>query len=556
MKKAIAVLCLLNLDALAAENIATFDGQVVHIPGVRLGDKVAKDVYLSPKGAGRFAIHSVGEVAVSEEDVVATYDAATGDALIRFVALASNTYRDVKLKAVGSGELALLAATPLFGGLSRISTPAEYYPAGTNLTLQMVAVLDFNLDGRKDIAAHYWHNTWDAPPNYYGPVSNNLVVYLQNEDRSFRLGNEELFGSKEVDIGGSATRKQVLADFNGDGYTDIAYATNKEDGRSPSGHDSNWSSLPVAVMSNSDGTYRVDEVGRHNLWYHAVTAVKNHLGSHDLVLRSAVYEGPAIAYRYINNTWQEIIDYPPLGNWSLKSTGNLIFTDNGTLALSVYRKEAGTWVKAGGVDYRSLQSNELVKVISWTGDEMALPYVNLFGEERIATAFAETCIMNDGQLFLAQLDGSVMPADWRKQERLIQNDMVSDKPLLPYYIEAGKLVLQESLIPDQDTKAHGYRFECGDKTGDGLDDVLAFNDDGTLSLYVQTGSDGFKKIDGKIFPILHRFNRNQTRGIYEDLDGDAVLDLLLYTNTPQYPSGEFESFPIQVQWGKSKVFEG
>ena len=116
---------------------------------------------------------------------------------------------------------------------STISVDLDDYPKAENpsLTLQMVSLVDLNADGKKDIVAHYWHNIWDAGSDYYESVPNKVIAFLQDDDQIFVNSNIEVFGEENVDLFGGASRKQTLGDFNYDGYIDIAYAMNREDGR-------------------------------------------------------------------------------------------------------------------------------------------------------------------------------------------------------------------------------------------------------------------------------------------------------------------------------------
>lgn len=539
--------------------IATYVDGLLTLPTFQLGQQVYTEIVLELGEDGLLRIKSIEGTSTDITDVVSRYNKDSRAVEIDYMTTSENTYRNVLLQVSKGPTLTLLDFTELFEPvITQIYTPSEYYPPGTNITLQMVAVADFNLDGKKDIAAHYWHNKWDAPEFYYGEVSNNLVIYLQNEDRTFRVGNEELFDSVNADLGGNASRKQVLADFNGDGYMDIAYAMNREDGRPGNLNDDReftWDSLPLIVMSNSDGTYRIDEIEGYWNWYHAVTAVQNELGTHDLVLRSEdINHNGGLGFRSINEQWEQVEDYPPLGNWSLKSHENILFTANPELTLVVYRNNGSDWDTAASISYKDQFSEQEIQLQTWNGQMATQQYIDIFGKKRISTAFAESCILNNGELFLAQFDSRVLPDDWQSMEFVIEGDMALEKPFLLYEIEEDALVLREELMPDQDADKHTYRFECDDKTGDGLDDVFAINEDGTTTLYIQNGEGYFERFNGGLVPLSNSYNSNQTRGIYIDLNGDGILDILSYSNTPSDNNG-FLDYPLEVQWGISKPFE-
>lgn len=127
----------------------------------------------------------------------------------------------------------------------------------------MIPAIDANKDGRKDLFIVLWCG---APTSdYNGPVKNTVISLIQNNDGSFRLGNQELFGRDFIEITGSMGEggDVGVGDFNGDGKEDIAFTPSLEDGRkfvvTSTGH--NWETPMTVFMSKPDGGYRVDIVG-------------------------------------------------------------------------------------------------------------------------------------------------------------------------------------------------------------------------------------------------------------------------------------------------------
>lgn len=56
-------------------------------------------------------------------------------------------------------------------------------------------------------------------------------------------------------IGGGASRNHKVYDINQDGYMDVVFALNREDGRTCC---DTWYTQSVAIISNGDGTYRTE----------------------------------------------------------------------------------------------------------------------------------------------------------------------------------------------------------------------------------------------------------------------------------------------------------
>ena len=100
----------------------------------------------------------------------------------------------------------------------------------------------------------------------------------------FHLLTQKFSATETIKLGG-ATRKGILADFNGDNYPDILYALNREDGRGQSCKNcgaSNEAPQKI-ILSNGDGTYAVTELG-FSEWTHAVDAVHMPSGNYDAVI--------------------------------------------------------------------------------------------------------------------------------------------------------------------------------------------------------------------------------------------------------------------------------
>ena len=104
----------------------------------------------------------------------------------------------------------------------------------TNVSSTNNVFADLNKDGFPDLIFHFCtgQNIENAGAVVTGVSPNRLVVLLSNGDGTYSDGTFTLTQS-DVPIqldGGS--RKSLHHDFNGDGYQDIFFAINREDGRS------------------------------------------------------------------------------------------------------------------------------------------------------------------------------------------------------------------------------------------------------------------------------------------------------------------------------------
>lgn len=514
------------------------------------------------------------------------------------MAASSNTYRNVNLK-LSDEELQLESATPLFkNSITEVVTPSDYFfstnEIGSHIT--NIAPIDVNLDGLKDIVAHYWSASWnslgDLPDIYTNPVPNNLVIYLQAADGSFSIGNEEVFGSKQIDLGGGASRKQTIADFNQDGYPDIAYAMNREDGRRWVREDDldTWANQTAVFISNGDGTYRVDLLDPPS-YYHTIDSRITSEGYIDIVLDSRtgnVVDEAAVAFRYINDEAILIESYPfingasaSFGTTSDSNVPNQLITavyrDGGQLTIRLYEESGGDWNFLH--EYYFETDNEITQFTCDNCKEIEEYRVVRFnGVNRVEPAIWESCSLNSlpggENVFIVQLSSILVPNKLTDEANYVENWEEPDNEFVAFSSETGELVHLLNFIDKQDSDIHSYRFECVDKTGDGYDDLIVsnygynhsvnfykdLNKRGALTLYKNNQQGRLERVNPKIFPrpqSTYFPGNGSMRALYEDLNGDGIEDILYYSDDSRtWLDGRWQFIPVSfyIFWGENKMF--
>jgi len=113
-----------------------------------------------------------------------------------------------------------------------ISDASEYYKDKcATPSIQFVIPVKLNSDNLQDFIVHYWCSQplpWGREMTTATPDA--LVAQVSQSDGTYKVSNEQVFGSKLYGLGG-ASRKFVRGDINGDGRDDFAFAMNWEDGR-------------------------------------------------------------------------------------------------------------------------------------------------------------------------------------------------------------------------------------------------------------------------------------------------------------------------------------
>ena len=174
------------------------------------------------------------------------------------------------------------------------------------------------------------------------------VVVLQKAPGVWEVGNRELFGYDRPTFGNEG-RKTQIGDFNHDGYPDYMRSGSWEDGRAAERLDpnnwqspANWGSSPQKVMiSNGDGTYRMEELGI-TIYGHGAHAALMQNGDWHVIhgtgrIENRYYREPDLAEKYggyrlgegvlpaqvrtwYNGMQEEVDGYPWLNQWEIKAS--------------------------------------------------------------------------------------------------------------------------------------------------------------------------------------------------------------------------------------------
>lgn len=421
---------------------------------------------------------------------------------------------------------------------------------GSMTNVQNAVPIDLNKDGRLDLVFNLWCGVSQNGILYTGPVPNTLVAYTQNSDGTWTDSTAAIFGRKIVDIGGVGIR-YVLADLNNDGYQDIVYAVNSEDGRlSSDQYNTNQRARNAVVMSKGNGTYSVTNIGQ-TAWNYGILAVDNELGQKDIV---SVPFAEVEAYRFIGNTYTMLSDY----NWVTGPDALFFSNSRGAskallpagwpeIGVEAWAKTNGTWSKT---DTQLFGSQTTVTWISWSRNVDTNKILNLDGKRYISSTISNSCELKLsptgtmlGAVIMQALE--INETEYAKSQDYTKNlfdenggyyTMVAK--LMIYDTTGNKLARVIAPIAGEKNGLNDNEMLCTDVNADGYDDIVITDwRRGTKPvIYINDKKGGFTAVKDSVYTVPEQ---GFDTFIYVDLDGDGIRDLL--------------HWPIIGIWGITKV---
>jgi len=392
--------------------------------------------------------------------------------------------------------------------------------------IQNVDPIDLNNDGLQDIILHTSLGQHYISSDLSAPFKDALVVYIQERDGSYRYGNEEIFG-KEIIGFGAQSGKKVFADFNNDSFIDVAYSLHREDGRPGPVINGNlvWGSTQQVVMSNGDGTYRIDILSGPPLYQTGITTVKFSDTITDLVYGGG-YPVMTVSYRYHNNKWIIIESYPTLSGWDILGIQNYLldYDNEGRWmtppqnGITLYKQSDNVWLKH---DYFTLG---IFETSVNQGMDNAFRYNN---QLMINFNMVNSCALNlndNTKLLIARLESSVVP------ENYFGYLDYEDLPLNIWYtaIQVDENGLKElDILKDRFTKEHGVYFTCNDINADGYEDVVVHTKDSPVETFSVFLNNQGKELILTNLEGLSEIGSLAPHAFYQDINNDGLGDIVI-----------------------------
>ena len=414
----------------------------------------------------------------------------------------------------------------------------------------LVTPVDLNRDGRKDLAVHFWCTV--SPQGQTVPASvptpDNLVVFLSKPDGTYEIGNQKIFGNKFMKLGG-ASRKVSVADMNNDGYPDLAYAMNAEDGRTGT-NSFDSTTKPAILLSQNGNGYKVENPGERS-WGHAVDFVKMPSGGSDAVFTGFSNPGRQ-AFRLQGSVFSNVSEtYPDtLGALALRffpeltvGTGTTIAVSNdasiafSAANLNLFYKEAGGWRKVSTTQYKSLVVS---KFKGYNGDIGTGNYSSVQGNDFIAAGWDEACTIalspGAARIALVKFSGRLIEGGYKEGTIYEELKLPITNLLFGYSVEGGTISEVLNIFDGYKADVFFNFYDCRDVNGDGYEDVVALvnqsrftNTSGKPIVYLNNKKNKLVRLDTQGFPDVPAIS--DLHGFLADMDGDGFEDLIYKTDS-------------------------
>ena len=458
-------------------------------------------------------------------------------------------------------------------------------PTSVGAATSILLPVDLNLDTFNDLVVSYFCSPKTSGQYLDTPTPDAIIAFKNNGDQTFSIANSEVFGSQTIQLGG-ATRKGVLADFNGDKYLDILYALNREDGRGQSCENcgaSNEAPQKI-ILSNGDGTYAVTELG-FSEWTHAVDAVQMPSGNYDAVI-SGFRNNTVTGLRYIDGSMQEVSDYAspggPVNRFGASTlrflpeltpaAGSMLaVSDSGDCGIQVnlssFSKASGAWSFVDKTDFNCRTIPNAYQ--GYTNELGDLPLITIDGQDYTGGGFGneESCTLElmPGDAPVAVVQFSAQPIAGNYVEGVVykQEDLPVQNRLNVFDVSDTALVLKTGVVVNEKIDAL-YRIDaCRDINNDGYDDVVllqnaggggeATNTRAEPIIYLNDKENHLVKLDLAGIPLVDKSEDYLVHGFLADMNGDGIEDLVYFRASRGYISSDTldprqENF-IRVYWG-------
>jgi hypothetical protein len=430
--------------------------------------------------------------------------------------------------------------------------PESLWESAPQSSLEHAIPVDFDNDGLMDLLieqAIAWNGPGGNVPNdnrdLYAPSNVISLAFKQVETGVYQLATQSVFGKDIVEMG-DLSRKVMTADVNSDGFADVLMCLTREDGREISTDEGylNWSSRQKVVLSNGDGTYRVDDLGGDPQYQHGCTTAKMQDGSQHIVYGHNGSHSSATVYEYQAGQPVSVTGYPYLGGWDERAltpesasanSYSKYLMSNLTLGsekgVKIFEQVDSQWLEYG--TYLFGENRGAVDFIWQSNDGVQQQDMFWYdGHLRLSFTVSDSCeirLSDEESVFVIKLDSMIVPESY--VEPIDMDALEFDLIYTALAIRNGAIE-ELSLFDEEKSHPMGYSFLCGDMTADGYGDLssIQLHNGIPVSFYKNDGNGDLVRVDVKGLEVVKTLTvlglPSAERVWFEDINGDGIGDWL------------------------------
>ena len=423
--------------------------------------------------------------------------------------------------------------------------------------------IDINSDGKEEIVMHFFQG-YDSGHELGvdQPSLNKLVFFQQNNSGQWEHSTNDLLSLNlgPTDLSGWV-RQWEIVDLNGDGLKDIAFAGNKEDGRS--GSDPHKLSVPASVLL-SGTQYSVNELDGQN-WHHAVGVAPADGYKPSLSLFSG-YANFDYAFSFAGNTsTKENLPYnlgggniEHLQHLSSQSSNKSFFfsdlrsstDDNFSAPGLLVRDTNGNWSTIEGNLPFDVNDTKTVTQTSWMGGTSNVQFFK-YGNDYIQSSTYTDALEIKIHPYLDPLLVAKYATSKLNDPKSTSVVEGVDTSSVNYYhffeVTDSSIRSREINIENLEEDVNANFFQVFDFNNDGYDDLIENTyKNGKPNVYLNNQSGGFSKVNVDVlFPLTEYVTKNWKFQMKFLNFRDDLFDLVVFPSSgtqPQFLASQYDYY--------------
>jgi hypothetical protein len=395
-----------------------------------------------------------------------------------------------------------------------------------NIQPQGLATVDLNGDKKDDLIFSFWQDIGylNYGKTYLGNVPNRTVILLSGPDGYTDATNQYLLPQDQSTDGFGGWPK--IIDVNADGYPDIWWIGNKEDGRYNADVQASSAKPSLFVFDSSLQQFKSVTLDLNAWWFYSGSFVVNgktyfwgtgtsfpNIGSYFDKANPSKMIGGAAIFTY-DSTQKTIIresDVPSGGGgfipvtWLNSKQLDYVVsagmdTQNNSSFLGLWGRSGNTWNLKDGQASSQLQKVDYVNWSKVTSYMLVDPLTKLSDGAYLHPLTMKTSPTSEP--IISFLRRSVLFGQPESDGKYYENQLKEQQFLEFWKVEGEKLVKLDIQVLNEKRDINTETSEYKDLNGDGIDDFITYpyNTNGSPVVYLGTGGNVLARVPQESFP--------------------------------------------------------